>query len=52
MESAIISDNGEAKMFNGNSKQDGRGPDTEKNESSSLNNVVDIREVTKEKSLG
>lgn len=41
-----------AKIFNGNSKQDGRGPDKEMGGFSNLNDVVDIREDKREKSLG
>jgi len=41
-----------AKMFNGNSKQHGRGPDKEMGGFSNLNDVVDIREDKRERSLG
>lgn len=40
-----------AKIFNGNSKQDGRGPDEPNSGVSRLNEVVDIREDKKGKSL-
>jgi len=48
------SDSSVARMFNGNSKQDGRGPDKEivLDGHSNFNNVLDIREDKREKSLG
>ena len=39
------------KLFNGNSKQDGRGPDGEINGCCNLNDIVDIRVDKREKSL-
>ena len=39
------------KLFNGNSKQDGRGPDGESNGCCSQNGIVDIRVDKREKSL-
>lgn len=38
-------------MFNGNSKQDGRGPDEEMRGSQQSNDVVDIREEQRRESL-